>query len=189
MPVSVERYGGPMADLVLTVIGPDRAGLVESLSAAVVDNGGNWERSEMARLGGQFAGIVLVSMADDRLDAFTAQLDGLRTEGVLDVRVEAASMDGRAQEGTRVRMELTGTDQPGIVHEVTAALAGRGITIDEFTTSTASAAMAGGRLFLASAELVAPAEATVDDIEQALGDVADELRVDIDLVELDTGDC
>ena len=92
-----------MADLVLTVIGPDRAGLVESLSAAVVDNGGNWERSEMARLGGQFAGIVLVSMADDRLDAFTAQLDGLRTEGVLDVRVEAASMDGRAQEGTRFR--------------------------------------------------------------------------------------
>ena len=53
-----ERPG--MASLILTVIGPDRPGLVRALSEAVAARGGSWLESRMARLAGQFAGIVLV---------------------------------------------------------------------------------------------------------------------------------
>ena len=49
-----------MASLILTIVGPDRPGLVRALSEAVAARGGSWLESRMARLAGQFAGIVLV---------------------------------------------------------------------------------------------------------------------------------
>ena len=45
-----------MPTFVLTVLGDDRPGLVDSLSGVVAAHHGNWERSQMARLGGKFAG-------------------------------------------------------------------------------------------------------------------------------------
>ena len=49
-------------NLVLTVIGPDRPGLVESLSRLVGEHGGNWTQSRMAHLAGQFAGILQIAL-------------------------------------------------------------------------------------------------------------------------------
>ena len=40
--------------LVMTVIGKDRTGLVESLASLVAEHGGNWLESRMCRLGGEF---------------------------------------------------------------------------------------------------------------------------------------
>ena len=42
--------------LVVTVVGADRAGLVEALSEAANSHGGNWEASRMSRMAGRFAG-------------------------------------------------------------------------------------------------------------------------------------
>ena len=59
-----------MATLVLTLIGDDRAGLVNAVAEVVARHGGNWERSQMAELAGKFAGIVLVT----EMTASTAML-------------------------------------------------------------------------------------------------------------------
>ena len=66
-----------MATLVLTVIGDDRSGLVSALSGVIAANGGSWERSQMARLAGKFAGIVLVAVPDDRADELIRDLQPL----------------------------------------------------------------------------------------------------------------
>ena len=63
-----------MATFILTVIGDDRPGLVSALSAAINAHGASWERSQMSRLAGKFAGIVLVTVADKRLDSMMADL-------------------------------------------------------------------------------------------------------------------
>ena len=63
--------------LVLTVLGPDRTGLVEALADRIVAAGGNWEASDMARLAGQFAGIVLVTAERDHADRVRSVLRGL----------------------------------------------------------------------------------------------------------------
>ena len=55
-------------DLVLTVIGQDRPGLVELLSRAVTDHGGNWEASRMARMSGRFAGILQISVPQEQAE-------------------------------------------------------------------------------------------------------------------------
>ena len=41
-----------MRNLVLSVIGDDRPGLVSALSEAIARSGGNWERSQLAQLAG-----------------------------------------------------------------------------------------------------------------------------------------
>jgi glycine cleavage system regulatory protein len=68
--------------LVLTVLGPDRPGLVEALADRVAGVGGNWEASHMARLAGQFAGILLVSIERARTDELVASLGALDARGL-----------------------------------------------------------------------------------------------------------
>ena len=64
----------PQAHLVLTVIGADRPGLVSAVSAPVERHGGSWQQSQMARLAGEFAGIVLVSVPEAAVEALEADL-------------------------------------------------------------------------------------------------------------------
>ena len=80
-----------MATLVLTVIGNDKSGLVDALAEPIATHGGSWDRSHMARVAGQFAGLVVVSVPDDRVAGLTASLDALNAQGLLDVQVAIAS--------------------------------------------------------------------------------------------------
>ncbi len=169
-----------MATLVLTAIGDDRTGLVTAMSDVIAAHGGNWERSRMAELAGKFAGIVLVTVPDDRTDALVGALGGLRDQGLLDVRAETAP-GAPPPEAPPIALELVGTDRPGIVREISRALADRGVSIDELQTSTREAPMSGGLLFEARATLRAPSHLSVDDVRAALEAIADELMVDLTL--------
>ena len=71
------RYDALVPALVLTVIGDDRVGLVEALADTVSTHGGNWEHSQMAELAGKFAGIVVVTVPDDRATDLTGALRAL----------------------------------------------------------------------------------------------------------------
>lgn len=168
-----------MTPLVLTLIGDDRSGLVNAIASAVTHHGGNWERSEMAELAGKFAGIVLVTIPDDRVDEFTAALEPLH--GLLDVTVQRAAGDADAPDRQRLTLDLLGTDRPGIVNDITAVLAAHDVNIESLATATREAPMAGGLLFEATAELELPVGADVEALREALEQLANELMVDIDL--------
>ena len=171
-----------MATLVLTVIGDDRSGLVSALSGVIADHGGSWERSQMARLAGKFAGIVVVRVPDDRADALTGELGPLATEGLLDVTVERGADEDPASIGvTRLRLELVGADRPGIVRDISRALAARAVSIEELHTATREAPMVGGMLFEASATLLAPPTVPIADLQAVLEELANELMVDLSL--------
>lgn len=170
-----------MATIILTVIGDDRPGLVSALSAPVKAHGASWNRSEMSHLAGKFAGIVLVTVPDERLDALTADLAGLGAQG-LQVTVERTD-EPVARETVRLHLELLGADHPGIVAEVSAALAEHGVSIEELTTEVREAPMAGGTLFEARAILSAASSTSTDTLGSMLEGLADELMVEIRLSE------
>ena len=170
-----------MATVILTVIGDDRPGLVSILSTPISEHGASWERSQMSRLAGKFAGIVLVTIADDRFDALVADLTALADQG-LHVVVERTG-EPAAHESLRLHLELLGADHPGIVAEISASLAAHGVSIEELSTDVREAPMAGGRLFEASAVLDAPATTSTDGLRSALEELADELMVEIRLSE------
>ena len=68
-------------NFVLTVTGPDRIGIVERVTGLLFAQGGNVETSRMARLGGEFAILMLVSMPEDRVAGLDADLEGLAADG------------------------------------------------------------------------------------------------------------
>ena len=172
-----------MATLVLTVIGDDRAGLVDALAEPIAAHGGNWDRSHMARLAGKFAGIVVVSVPDERTDALTAELRTLAAQGLLDVSVAIASTDAPETDDDLLQLRLIGQDRPGIVREVASALAQRNVSIEELETSAASAPMSGELLFEAVATLRVPAGTDPADVRSILESIANELMVELDVSE------
>jgi glycine cleavage system regulatory protein len=171
-----------MATLVLTVIGNDTSGLVDALAGPIARHGGSWDRSHMARLAGQFAGIVVVSVPDENVTALQASLDGLNAQGLLDVQVAIASSSTEDEPlENLLRLELVGQDRPGIISEISAALATRDVSIVELETNTTSAPMSGELLFEAKATLRVPNELGLDQLRETLEDIANELMVDLDL--------
>lgn len=170
-----------MVTLVLTVIGDDRSGLVSALSGVVADHGGSWERSQMARLAGKFAGIVCVAVPDHRAEGLVRALGPLEEQGLLDVTVERGVDEVSRGEVARLHLELVGADRPGIVHDVTRVLAARDVGIEELRTATREAPMAGGLLFEATALLLAPVEVPIAELQAVLEELANELMVDLSL--------
>ena len=101
------------------------------------------ERSQMAELAGKFAGIVVVSVPDERTDDLTAELDTLTAQGLLDVTVAIAANDGPTDHDDFLQLHLIGQDRPGIIREIAGALAQRNVSIEELETSASSAPMSG----------------------------------------------
>src|SRR4051794_41844449 len=99
-----------MATLIFTVIGDDRPGLVSTLSAPVSTHRANWERSRFSRLAGKFAGIVLVTVSEDRLDAVVEGLRSLEAQG-LQIAIERTD-ESPEQGGGQLRLEPIGADHP-----------------------------------------------------------------------------
>ena len=173
-----------MTSLVLTVIGDDRAGLVKALADVIAEGGGNWERSHLSELGGKFAGIVLVTVPDERADALRAALAPL--EGLLDVSVHDGSSEGPTGDGApaevrHVRIELLGNDRPGIVGAVSGVLATHGLSVASLESLTRDAPMAGGRLFDARAVVTVPAGVDLARVQADLEEIANEVLVEVSL--------
>lgn len=165
--------------LILTVIGEDRPGLVEALSALISAHAGSWDESRMARLAGHFAGVVQVHVPEDRAAGLIEELPMLSTRG-LDVAVvdsdwSMAEVDHRDS----LEMELVGQDRPGIVREISAALAHLGVNVQDLRTEVESAPMSGERLFRARAELAPPSGVGLEEIRNALERLADDMMVDV----------
>jgi glycine cleavage system regulatory protein len=166
------------------VIGTDRPGLVEALSQTIASHDANWVESRMARLAGQFAGILRVTVPEGAADSLRAELEALSARG-LRVIVETTTEVPRDDALRVLRLELVGSDRPGIIREVSQALSDSGVNVDELHTECSSAPMAGGSLFRATARLQPPAGLDVEDLRTALEKIAIDLIVDIHLDEFE----
>lgn len=168
-----------MATLILTVAGADRPGLVAAVAEAIDAHDGNWENSRLAELAGTFAGVIQVSVPDDRAADLTGALRAL--DGLLAVTVHAGADAASAPASHAVSLQVLGNDRPGIVREISSVLRTHEVSIDTIVTETRDAAMAGGRLFEASVEAEVPASADLDALRADLERLTAELQVDITL--------
>lgn len=170
--------------LVMTIIGPDRPGLVERVAALVAAHGGNWLESRMAHLGGQFAGILRVAIPPGQQAGLEAALRQLEEAGLhVVVQAEAATPASTAA-GRLMRLELVGHDRPGIVRDISRALASHGVNVEELETGCESAPMSGEILFRAQAQICVPAECDLAALRGTLEKIASDLIVDLTLREV-----
>ncbi|MBN3564639.1 MULTISPECIES: glycine cleavage system transcriptional repressor [Aliamphritea] len=169
-----------MTSLVLTVIAQDKPGLVELLSETIANHQGNWQESSMSRLAGQFAGILIIEVPQDHSEALTAALNDLQSQG-LNVNVTASKDAAPEETYQHVTIELIGHDKPGIVREISHALNSLKINVESLSTELVSGSMSAEELFKAEASLRVPTSVELDDLQNALEDIANDLMVDLNL--------
>jgi glycine cleavage system regulatory protein len=170
--------------VVMTVISPDRTGVVESIARAVADHGGNWLESRMCRLGGEFAGILRVEIPAEKKSALLDALQKLQSNGLQ--IVIRADQPMAAAAGRQTRLEIVGSDRPGIVREITRALARAGVNVEEFSSEVVSAPMSGETLFKAAARLQLPVPCDLAALKKDLEKIAADLLVDVSFEEIST---
>lgn len=164
--------------VIVMAVGPDRPGLNQSLADAIVAAGGNWLESHFARLGGSYVGSVLVDLPDGGLADLKRAAARMDAEGFR-VSVEAAA-EAAPPQGRTMGFGLVGADRPGIVREVSTALAGLGVSIDLFETGTEQEAWTGQTMFRARAKVIVPDAVSFDAVRAALEDISGEIVVDFD---------
>ena len=179
-----KRYQTAMQiPLVMTLVGPDRTGLVESVARAVAGHGGNWLESRMCRLGGEFAGILRIELPVEKRQVLLDALQALQGRG-LTVVVRPDEPAAAATKGRQTRLEIVGHDRPGIVRQITHALARANVNVEEFSSECVSAPMSGETLFKAAARLQLPDGCDDAALKTELEKIADDLLVDITFAEV-----
>lgn len=165
------------SSLVLTVLGPDRSGLVRSIAEAVKAHQGNWQESRMVHLAGQFAGLAHVTLPDGQVAALKQALQTLQ-QGGLQILVQQAEV-GASRSVTPLTLELLGQDRPGIIHDITRQLAALSVNIEELESEQRPAPMSGELLFYAYLKLGLPAGVTAEAVQDTFENMPDPLMVDL----------
>ena len=163
--------------LVLTIIGEDKPGIVESLAKVISDHSGNWLESSMSQLAGKFAGILRVSVSEDECDSLISSLKSLSHE--LKLVIERVSWDNYNETHQIIEVSLIGNDRPGIIREISKTVTDLAVNFEKLTSECTPAPMSGDILFKASASLKVPHGLSVDLLQNALENLADDLIVDI----------
>jgi glycine cleavage system regulatory protein len=175
-----------MIELVLAIIGRDRAGVVASLADVIRFHEGNWKRSEMAEIAGTFAGVVVVEVGDDQVDELLTNLLVLRDQG-LHVTAQQVEQPVVVPDADEVRLRLTGDDRPGVVHEISTAISDAGISISRLGTVTDLPGEDGGKRFEITIQLSLPVGTDLDALLDSIMRAADTLGIALDVEDL-TGD-
>lgn len=171
--------------IVLTLTGPDRVGLVEAVTGALLGVGANVGPSRMARLGGEFAVLMLATVPDAADDGLTAAFSGLSSQGYAVSWVPAgASYDESRSGWLPYLVEVRGADHEGIVHEVARELSRRGISIESAETATTEAPVTGSPLFSMTASVLVPPQADERAWREELAGAAAAANVDVDITAL-----
>jgi len=164
--------------LAVTIIADDRPGIVEQIASVVSRNEGNWLESAMSRLGGKFAGILLVHVPAQQEAAFRADLAALASQGIR-ASVEAAGSD-TADSDEMATLTVIGNDRKGIVKEISTLLASHRVNVYHLHTNVENAPMSGERLFRTEATVELPQGLDRDGLVNLLEGLSDDLVVEFE---------
>ncbi len=169
-------------NLVMTITGNDRVGLVEEITKVVLDFGGNVDSSKMARLGGEFAMLMLVSVPATQFENLREGVRGLQDEGYKVVTRETERGASAKFSGwNSFEIQVNGADNEGLIHEITSHLAELGVSIETMDTGMEPAPMSGGMLFTMTAVILAPPHLDLDTLQDELEEVGDQLNIDTEV--------
>ena len=108
-----------MHDVVLTIVGSDRPGLVEAVAEGVARAGGNWLESRMVHLAGKFAGVLRVQAPAEAIPRVVAAIEAL-ARADLKVTVEPGVVGATLGSQRSLDLDLVSLDRAGIVRAVVA---------------------------------------------------------------------
>ncbi len=167
--------------LVISALGNDQPGIVNELSKAILNQGGNITESRMTVLGGEFAMMLLVTGSPECIDNIISRLD--KTGEKLNLTIIAKETQPQTSESKRLPYQITvvSMDHPGIVHDISDFLSSRRLNIEEIETKTYPAAHTGTPMFSLDMTISIPADSSVRSLRDEFITFCDDLNLDASL--------
>jgi glycine cleavage system transcriptional repressor len=167
------------ADIVFTLTGPDRVGIVEEVTGILLKLDGNVETSRMARLGGEFAILALVAVPAERRGDVESAFRQLTAQGYKLTVSETVPAPAEAASRLQFLIDVTGADHEGIIHNIARIVSLHGINIESLDTGTSSAPVSATPLFSMKALIAVPRDLADPDWQDELTEAALEANVDV----------
>jgi len=165
---------------VITLTGTDRIGLVEHVTELILECGGDVQASRMARLGGEFAMLMLVSIPDANTEQLSRNMENLVRESFKVSFTETeADVIAERKDWQSYLIEVRGANHEGIIHEIAEHLSEQEINIESIDTNVVPEPMSGAPLFTMEAIIVVPPDLPEHTWQDELEEVADRLNVEL----------
>jgi len=171
---------------VITGTGQDRVGIVAELAEYLGDHGCNLMDSSMTKLRGEFAIILMISVADDKFAAFKAGLESKQAALGLTITLRELKANELTEPPKNDRFFLVrvyGADRTGIVARVTRELAQLKLNVTDVQTKMID--QDKGDVFVMLLEATAPEAMTEAIVKAALAPLSQELGVTVSAEEIE----
>jgi glycine cleavage system transcriptional repressor len=174
------------SEVFITAVGRDRPGVIAGIAGALATLDANLEDTSMTRLGGRFAMVLVVQVPDGVgvTDVETA-LEGPAAALHLDVSVHAADASEVVDAGgaDRWTVSIHGSDHPGIVHGIAAALASLDVNVLDMRTRVVGSS--DHPVYVMTLEVSVPSSVRAEAVAARLDVVAEEIGVECSLHPVD----
>ncbi|MFQ6007257.1 MAG: glycine cleavage system protein R [Woeseia sp.] len=164
--------------IVLSVIGSDRAGIVQEITKVILDCGGNIEESRMAALGAEFAMLLLVSGNWHTLSKLESGLDKLTKEGSLTINLRKTGQPTSRQDCMPYAVDVVCLDHPGVLFGLADFFANRDIEIADLATRRYAAAHTGAPMFAVQMTINVPGSLNLSRLRDEFMEFCDHENLD-----------
>ena len=167
-----------MKSILISVLGDDKLGLLDSLSEIIVSNEGDWIESNMFTVEAKFAGILRVNVPSKNAAKLMKELTSSKL-GLQIACEETAPV--RLSDFKSYNIELIGQNHVGIINKLSHVLANDlHANVEGIKTEVINASMASSeQLFKAQINLHLPMSIDERLIKDKLEQIADEMMVEI----------
>ena len=166
-----------MKSILISVLGDDKPGLLDSLSEIIVSNDGDWVESNMSTVEAKFAGILRVNVPAKNSKKLMKDLTSSKL-GLQIACEETAPV--KLSDYKSYNIELIGQNHVGIINQLSHVLTyDLKANVEGIKTEIIDASMSGEQLFKAQINLHLPTSIDESLIKDKLELIADEMMVEI----------
>lgn len=162
----------------IAAFGPDKTGLVNSLTKIILEHNYSIADSRMSILGDHFSILMLISGSKDNADKLKLELKKI---GSLKITIENVNKRKIPHDIINYSIRVTGGDTVGIVHEVAHYLTANNVNIVTMETSVSNAPHSGTEVFNLSLIAEVPQDLHLRDFKDGLLDKCEDLNLDVDI--------
>lgn len=164
--------------LVLSALGEDRPGIVDSLSQAVFELNCNIADSRMTVLGGEFAILLMVEGPWNQLAKLEGQIPDLQKRLGLVIISRRTESRRPSTDLLPYAVEVVSLDHPGIVHQLASFFSRRNINIENMNTSSYAAPHTATAMFTVHMNVGIPANIQISELREEFMDFCDTMNLD-----------
>lgn len=161
---------------VMSVMGPDNAGVIKSIAELTRNLGGEWTRSKIMRLDGQLTALMKVVIDQERVEQLKSDL----TANFAEMQFGYAPISALSPKETKsINLIVDCQDRPGLTKELSRVLASLDLVVENMECNRVHVSSIGQTAFTARVQLTVPETMSSESVADEIEALAEDVRVSI----------